>query len=62
MSRISLVSTPGNTSGTGPGASGSSSRAAFRCRSGEASNVNRNASGAVSETAMPCGTIAASSG
>ena len=42
--------------------SGSSSRAAARCRSGAASKVHRNASGAVSATAMPCGTIGSSRG
>ena len=36
--------------------------AARRWRSGEASKVHRNASGAVSETAMPCGTIGSSPG
>ena len=36
---------------------GSRSRAACRCRSGAASKVNRNAAGAVSDTAIPCGTI-----
>ena len=46
----------------GRAAPGASSSAARTCRSGSASKVNRNASGAVSETAMPCGTIGSSAG
>ena len=66
MSRIRSTRTPGSTSrGSAPSGRpwpGSSSRAAARCRSGSASKVHRNASGAVSATAMPCGTIGSSAG
>ena len=46
----------------GSSAPGARSRAARWWRSGEASKVNRKASGAVSDTAMPCGTIGSSAG
>ncbi len=64
MSRISAVSTDGRKSASRPGRSapGASSPAARMCRSGLASKVNRNASGAVSATDMPCGTIGSASG
>ena len=43
-------------------ARGSISSAARRCRSGARSKENRNASGAVSDTDCPCGTIGSSCG
>ena len=64
MSRISSVRTRGRNSAGSDGcsASGASSRAARTCRAGAASKVNRNASGAVSATDMPCGTMGSSAG
>jgi hypothetical protein len=64
MSRIRSVSTRGRNSASSGGRSapGASSWAARTCRSGAASKVNRNASGAVSATDMPCGTMASSAG
>ena len=64
MSRIRSTSTVGRNSGgsVGSPAFGASSCAARTCRSGEASKVNRKASGAVSATDMPCGTIGSSAG
>ena len=64
MSRISATSTDGSCSrwSFALSARGSSSSAARRCRSGALSKENRNASGAVSDTDCPCGTIGSSCG
>jgi hypothetical protein len=64
MSRISDTSTDGSCSrwSLSLSARGSISSAARRCRSGALSNENRNASGAVSDTDSPCGTIGSSCG
>ena len=64
MSRINATRTEGNYSAGSfcLSWSGANNAAARRWRSGELPKLNRNASGAVSETACPCGTIASSGG
>ena len=59
MSRIRSTTADGSCSPASFSLSwpGASMAAARRCRSGALGKLNRNASGAVSETDIPCGTI-----
>ena len=59
MSRIRAITADGSCSAGSFSVSrpGASRAAARRWRSGAVGKVNRNASGAVSETDCPCGTI-----